>query len=110
MTIQFNWSIIQLESEISDGFVSVIHYQLSASDGTNEANLRNSINLERPEDLIPYNLLTEHQVIEWLKNKLGQERIMQYEDNLTAQLEDLKTPAKMFGTPWSNARINHGQT
>ena len=108
MTIQFKWTIVQLESEVSDGFVSVIHYQLSAGDGTNEVGLRNSISLEKPDNLIPYNLLTESQVIEWLENKLGQKQITQHQDNLTAQLKELKTPVKVFGTPWPSARINHG--
>ena len=95
------WSISQLERETADGFVFIVHYTVSANDGTYSSGAYGSIGLERPETLTPYADLTEEVVVGWVKDKLTAEKVTEVETALQAQLDEQTTPTKASGKPWS---------
>ena len=66
----FTWAIANLERETDDGFVFTGHYTVSAADGTYTAGAYGSIGFERPENLVPYDELTQDEVISWVKEAL----------------------------------------
>jgi hypothetical protein len=102
MATTFTWHIANMERETADGYVFVIHYTVTAEDGTYSAGAYGSLGLERPEgSMIPYADLTEDQVVmEWLLPKFGAEKVTEIEAALQAQLDEQHHPSKASGTPW----------
>ena len=102
MATTYTWAVNTLDRELSDGYVSTVHYTVNAADDTYSAGAYGSVGLERPETLVPYADLTEAQVIEWVKAALGgDEKVTEIQDALQAQLTEQRTPTKGSGTPWS---------
>jgi hypothetical protein len=113
MANTYVWKINTLEREASDGFVFTAHYSVSAiSDQLDPKSPKNSpynsgaygsIGLERPDTLVPFADLTESQVIEWVKIKLGgSDKVKEIESALDARILELITPSKINGLPWTD--------
>ena len=101
MTTTFTWAIANLERETADGFVYTAHYTVNATDGeAYSAGAYGSIGFERPEELIPFDNLTPEIVIEWVKEKLGEEQVEKVETALQSQIDEQHAPSKASGTPW----------
>ena len=96
-----NWRIANLERKVEDGFVFVAHWTVDAEDNGYRASSYGSIGFERPESLIPFDDLTETQIIEWVKDALGSEQVLAIGQALLNQLEQEKNPPMAFGVPWS---------
>lgn len=94
------WKIANLERETADGFVFTAHYTVDVEDGTYRAGAYGSIGFERPETLIPFADLTEAQVIEWVKEALGSEKVLEIGQALLSQLSEQRQPTKAAGVPW----------
>ena len=101
MTTTFTWVIANLERETSDGFVFTGHYTVSAADEAYTAGAYGSIGFERPDELIPFDDLTEEIVIGWVKEKLGEEQVEKIEAALQSQIDEKRAPSKASGMPWS---------
>lgn len=97
------WHIANLERETADGFVFTAHYTVDvrSEDDVYSAGAYGSIGFERPENLIPFADLTEAQVIEWVKEALGTEKVYEIGLALLAQIEEQRHPSKAAGVPWS---------
>ena len=100
MTVTFTWNIAALERETDDGFVYTAHYTIDANDGTYSAGAYGSIGFERPENLIPYMDLQKEEVIDWVKEALGKDKVAEIEAALAAQIEEQRNPSKATGVPW----------
>jgi hypothetical protein len=94
------WAIANLERETADGFVFTAHYTVDAKDGTYSVGAYGSIGFERPENLIPYADLTEAQVINWVQEALGADKVTEILEALQSQLDEQHTPTKASGKPW----------
>lgn len=104
MSTTFEWKIANLERETADGFVFTSHYTVSANDGTYSSSAYGSVGFERPDDLIPFDDLTEALVIGWVKEAIGgDEKVTEIEAALQAQLDEKHAPTKAAGVPWSSA-------
>ena len=101
MATIFNWHVANLERETADGFVFTVHYTVNAEDGTYSAGAYGSLGLERPDNLIPFDQLTEDIVVGWVKEKFGDEKVAEIEAALQAQLDEKHAPTKAAGLPWS---------
>jgi hypothetical protein len=101
-TTTYTWKVSQLERETTDGYVFTVHYTVNAQDDTYSAGAYGSLGLERPEgDLIPFSELTEEVVVGWVKEKFGQEKVVEIEAALQAQLDEQRQPTKAAGLPWN---------
>lgn len=100
MATTFSWKVANLERETQDGFVYNVHYTVNADDGTYSAGAYGSLGLERPDDLIPFDDLTEEMVVGWVKEKFGDEKVAEIEQALQAQLDEKHAPTKAAGVPW----------
>ena len=106
----YAWKINTLEREASDGFVFTAHYSVTAiSDVLDpEGNAYNSgaygsVSLERPDTLVPFNDLTEDQVIGWVQTKLGgADKVQEIESALEARIQEQINPTTIKGVPWGN--------
>ena len=95
------WRIANLERETADGYVFTAHYTVDVKDDTYSAGAYGSIGFERPETLIPYADLTEEQVIGWVKEALGSDKVLEIGQALLAQLDEQRQPTKAAGLPWA---------
>jgi len=102
MATTFSWRVANMERETADGFVFTVHYTVNAEDGTYSAGAYGSLGLERPDNLIPFDQLTEEIVVSWVKEKFGDEKVAEIEAALQAQLDEKHAPTKAAGVPWSN--------
>jgi len=101
-TTVFTWKIANLERETADGFVFVAHYTVSAEDGTYSSGAYGSIGFERPENLIPFADLQEEQIVQWVKEALGEEKVQGVLAALQNQLDEQRAPTKAAGVPWAS--------
>lgn len=100
MATTITWHIANLERETADGFVYTAHYTIDANDGTYNAGAYGSIGFERPDNLIPYSSLKEADVIGWVQDALGDEKVAEIEAALENQLSEQRSPSKASGVPW----------
>ena len=91
------WTISQLDRNTSDGFVTTVHYNVTKVDGEFSASTYGTVSFEAGTPTTPYASLTKAQVIEWVKDNLGEETV---EASLAAQIESLKNPTTATGMPW----------
>ena len=91
------YSIVQLDRNTSDGFVTTVHYNVTKEDGEFSASIYGTISFEAGTPDTPFVSLTEAQVIAWVKDNLGEETV---ETALAAQIEAQRNPVKASGLPW----------
>jgi hypothetical protein len=104
MAIAYEWKIANLERTLSDGVVYTVHYTIDAFDGTYRSGAYGSLGLEPPEpdSLIPYADLTPELVVEWTKEKIGEEKVAEIEAALAAQIQQQIAPTTGAGLPWAS--------
>jgi hypothetical protein len=103
-SIAYTWGVANLERTLSDGVVYTIHYTIDAFDGTYRSGAYGSLGLEPPEpdSLIPYADLTAEMVVEWTKEKIGEEKVAEIEAALAAQIQQQIAPTTGAGVPWAS--------
>jgi hypothetical protein len=95
--MNITYKIDNLERQVSDDLVIVAHWRVDAVDGEHTAGAYGSVGFTRGDDFIPFEELTETQVIDWVKAQLEVEQI---EAALANQIEALKEPKSVSGLPW----------
>lgn len=103
MTTSFDWRVANLERETADGFVFTAHYTVAAKNDIYASSAYGSIGFERPDNLIPFADLTEAQVISWVQEALGADKVTEIEAALQSQLDEQAAPTKAAGVPWGNS-------
>lgn len=94
----YTWSVVQMDRLTSDGFVVTVHYTVSAVDGDFTASTYGTVGYTQEEgSFTPYEQLTQAQVVGWVQESLGKGTV---EASLATQIEALKNPATLSGTPW----------
>lgn len=98
MTIEFK--IAQLERQTSDGFVTVVHWTASKTEGDNTVGSYGTVGFTKEDgvNLIPVDKLTEAMVIEWVKGSLDLESM---EKSFDVQLKELANPKMIAELPWA---------
>ena len=96
--MEFTWNVVQMDRKTSDGFVTTVHYTVSAVDGDFTASTYGTVGYTQEEgNFTPYNSLTKEQVIGWVQNSLGKDTV---EASLTDQINAQKNPVQESGLPW----------
>lgn len=106
--MNYEWKIEELECkpilDSNENIVNNIHWRVNATDGVNNATVYGTQTLEYAKDatFISYPALTKDVVIEWVKNAMGAEQVLQLEKNLDNQLYLLANPpVVILPLPWS---------
>jgi hypothetical protein len=96
------FKITNMERKLDDiGTVYTVHYTVTRFRDSEQAGAYGSLGFEAPEaDAIPYPQLTEAIVIDWVKNKLGDEKVTEIDAALDAQIAEKLTPTTSTGVPW----------
>ena len=95
--MNITYKIDNLERQASDDLVIVAHWRVDAVDGEHTAGAYGSVGFTRGDDFIPFDELTEAQVLTWVKSQLDVEQI---EASLAGQIAAQKTPKALSGLPW----------
>lgn len=108
MTITNTWGVVQMDAypeyEGNTDVVSTVHWTLSATDGTYVGSVYGSVGVtvDAGATFTPYADLTEAQVIGWVQDALGEEKVAAYEASVLAQIELQKNPTVVTPTlPWA---------
>jgi hypothetical protein len=108
MANTYTWKIKQLDCKPSlNGQSNVIytaHWELTASNETHQATIVgiHSIPYNDNGNYIPYEQVTESQVIEWIKDLMGDTIVALMESNASKQLETSEESASItHSLPWT---------
>jgi hypothetical protein len=106
--MEITWNITDMKRDIS-GVVKIIYYSITVkdTDSNYEDVYSYTLNVERKPDspeIINYQDLTQEEVLTWVKNKLGQERVTKIENRLTNKVINFKIQNNNLnletGLPW----------
>jgi len=106
MTITYTWSVSKMKTlqEPQSNFVSSVDWTLVAKDGDLKVFTQSNIDLDPSSNTFtPYEQLTEEIVIGWVKEKLGEEMVLDYQNSLAQKLEEINNPpaeAQNTPLPW----------
>jgi hypothetical protein len=92
------WKISQLDRKTSDGFVTTVHWRATAVDGDYSASVYSTCSWADGEVTIPYEDLTEQDVLDWVWVSVDKDAT---EQALADQIEMQKHPITATGMPWS---------
>jgi hypothetical protein len=105
----FTWKVANLERNIADGKVTVVHYTVNAlsdqvdpnseSGGFYSAGAYGSVGFDG-EVTVDFADLTEEIVIGWIKDQFGEEKVAEIEAALQNQIDIKITPVVAAGVPW----------
>jgi hypothetical protein len=102
--MNFTWNVVQMNRNTDGGFVTTVHYTVSAVDGEFTVSTYGTVGYtQEDKSYIPYASLTEAEVVGWVQDSLGQETV---ETALAAQIEAQKNPVSESGLPWSADAFN----
>jgi hypothetical protein len=96
--MNINWTITQVEHQISDGLVTIAYWRCTAVEGNYSASNYGTVGFERGDTFIEYENLTEDEVLGWVKTKL--ENAFEIEAGLQSHIDALKNPVSATGLPW----------
>jgi hypothetical protein len=101
-----NWSISSLDRALPDGVVLTAHWRVSKTDGDASGSVYGTISFPAKSpsdpDFIPYDQLTEAQVVQWVKDEMGANQVAAYEAAVQGQIDAQINPTHASGLPWSN--------
>lgn len=101
-----DWTIANLDYTLPECCVTTVHWRVSKTDGDHTGSVYGTITLPHKDhnapDFVPYQNLTEAQVIQWVKDEMGGNQVAAYEAAVQAQIDKQINPSTASGLPWSN--------
>ena len=97
------WSIANLERNTEDGFVLTAHWRVSLTefDCTASAYGTQSFNHDPDQtNFIPYDQLTEQQVLQWVWDAMGVDQVVEIQERLAKDIQEQIAPKTQSGVPW----------
>ena len=95
--MNFEWNIAQMDRKTSDGFVTTVHYTVTAVDGEFTASTYGTVRYEEKDSFTPFDQLTKETVVGWVQESLGKDTV---ESSLADQINAQKNPTSVSGLPW----------
>lgn len=112
---QINWTIRQLERHIVNGIVTKVYWKCEVVDGIFTAAAQDVVTIcddlstvdTNAAEFTQFENLSESQIVDWVKGKLGSEEITNIVNGLTYNIDIQKDYATNFvyGLPWEEAPI-----
>ena len=107
--ITYEWIPERLDAYPNkDGFkdvVFLVYWRLNATDGQYQSTIAGAqeINLDAEGDFTPYEKLTKEQVLGWVKDAMGQGKVIETEDYVAKQINNqIQPPVATPALPWGN--------
>lgn len=101
----YTWTVSNMERNLADGMVTIVHYQVAAHDGTYSSSAYGCIGLDPadPASMVPYADLDEFTVASWVADKFGPEKVQEIQQALQNQIDLQRNPVTGAGVPWTAA-------
>ena len=96
MAISYKWTVNPMERNLSNGFVTVAHWQCVGTDGEFSDSVYATASWTG-EPTVAYDSLTETTVLGWIWESVDKEAT---EAALAAKIELQKNPVTATGLPW----------
>jgi len=103
MAFNYEWKIVELERNASNGGIMVAHYSCTCTD-SETGTFKTSVGVESfsPDasdpNFIPFESLTEEIVLSWIQGDTFKEDM---ESRLANEVNNIINPVVMTGLPWS---------
>ena len=101
-----DWNVSNLDYTLPECCVTTVHWRVSKTDGDHTGSVYGTITLPHKDhnapDFIPYQNLTEAQVVQWVKEEMGADTVAAHEAAVQSQIDAQKNPVSASGLPWSN--------
>jgi hypothetical protein len=98
MAITYTWNVSQTEYLTSDKFITVAHWQCTASDGEFSTSTYSTCGWQAGTPTIAYEDVTMAEVLDWIWASNVDKAAT--EASLAQQIAQLKNPVSASGTPW----------
>jgi hypothetical protein len=101
----YNWQIANLESNVSDGGVTIAHWRVTAVDGDYSASSYGTVGFTpdtSADGFVAYDSLTEDAVLAWVYESVNKDDT---ESALQAKIDADKTPTTQSGIPWATEEV-----
>jgi hypothetical protein len=98
---QVHFHIANLEREVATGKVTTVHYTVDLESDQYRAGAYGSIGVDG-DVTVAFKDLTEAVCIQWVKDQLGEERLLELGEALRAQIENQRAPKVASGCPWNH--------
>ena len=97
------WDVTNMGRTIADGAIFAVQYTVMVFDRGEQAAAEGTLDLDPadPETMVAYPEVTKELVVDWIKAKLGEEKIAEIEQTLLAVISEKLSPTKALGVPWS---------
>jgi hypothetical protein len=95
--MNIEWNVAQMDRKTSDGFVTTVHYTVTAVDGEYTASTYGTVGYTEEGSFTPYDQLTKETVVGWVQESLGKDTV---ESSLADQINAQKNPTSVSGLPW----------
>lgn len=96
MAISYTWTVNPMERNLSNGFVTVAHWQCVGTDGELSDSVYSTASWTG-EPTVAYDSLTEATVLGWIWESVDKEAT---EAAVAAKIEIQKNPVSAQGVPW----------
>ena len=96
MTISYKWTVNPMERNLSNGFVTVAHWQCVGTDGEFSDSVYSTASWSG-EPTVAYDSLTEATVLYWIWESVDKEAT---EAAVQAKIDAQKNPVTATGLPW----------
>jgi hypothetical protein len=95
--------ITQMNRLTEDGFVIVVNWKMEMVDGEYTASRFGTVKFDKTDGIsfVPYESLTEADVIKWVEADLGDAKIAQLQLEMLNQIKEMKAPKTAAGMPWA---------
>ena len=108
MAITYTWSVAQMDAyptfENHTDVVFTVHWRMDGTDGEHTAGVYGAVGLtlDPKADYVPYEKLTEKQVMGWVQEALGEDQVAIYENKVAEQIAALANPPVVTPPlPWA---------
>ena len=103
------WKVLNLKRQIESGYVYSVDYAINGTNDYHTHSMTATLNLEKPENLVPYKELTETIILKWIQDKLNAENAKDndrnpstadLENQIKSAIEEKTKPTLGTGLPW----------
>lgn len=97
------FTVNSVERETLDDFIFKIEFFVSLENVETKTivHILDSVNLTRPDTLIPFKDLDEDTLVTWIKQSLGLDKLKALEEELKNKLNKIENSTTAFGLPWA---------
>ena len=107
--VKITWKVLNLKRQIESGYVYSVDFAINGSNDFHTHRMTATLNLERPENLVPYKELTETIILKWIQDKLNAENAKDnvrnpssadLENQMKGIIQEKTQPTLGDGLPW----------